>query len=167
MVAALTGHRPHKFNNDYDLVSPLILRIKELLIRVIRRQGVHMGITGMALGMDQLWAYACIECHVPFIAAIPCSDQPNMWPKKSQGKYYRLLDQAAEVVNVSGKVKYQPEYMQERNIWMVDKVKLEQGKMICVWDGTKGGTANCTAYAIRTLGKQNIIRINPATVQVP
>lgn len=28
MKIAITGHRPNKLNNDYDLTSPLIRRIK-------------------------------------------------------------------------------------------------------------------------------------------
>ena len=45
--------------------------------------------------------------------------------------------------------------MQKRNEYMVDLAD----RVIAVWDGSKGGTANCVKYAEK-VGKE-IIRIEP------
>ena len=37
MIVAGTGHRPNKLNNDYDLTSPLVLWIKEELIKTYQQ----------------------------------------------------------------------------------------------------------------------------------
>lgn len=152
VVIAITGHRPDKLDNDYSLKSKLIKRIKYDLNDIIGEYEPDKMISGMALGIDTLWAQMAVELKIPLIAAIPFTNQPDKWPKSSQTIYYRLLDQAAEVVNVSKKVNFQPEFMQLRNQWMVDNCTL----LIGVFDGTPGGTANCVTYA-RSIKRKRII----------
>jgi uncharacterized phage-like protein YoqJ len=38
---------------------------------------------------------------------------------------------------------YHPDKLQKRNIWMVDR----STAVLALWDGSKGGTANCVKYA--------------------
>ncbi len=163
MKIAITGHRPNKLGHDYDLTSPLLHKIKcEILLKLgetVRNDKTHFKncqfITGMALGIDTLFAKIAIELGIPFTAAIPFNGQHLKWPFKSRETYLYLLSKAAEVVNVSGDDKYKPEYMHKRNIWMVN----ECDKLISVWDGsTSGGTFKCTEYA---RDKKPIIHINP------
>lgn len=162
MKIAITGHRPNKLGNDYSLTSPLIIRIKEHLESIIDKYAKHRLtlISGMALGIDTLWAQLAVENNIPFIAAIPDLAQADRWPPKSQTVYYRLLEKAQEVVNVSKSTIYKIEHLQQRNIWMVDNCNL----LIAVWDGTPGGTANCINYAHSV--KRFIIRINPKSLIV-
>lgn len=173
MRIAITGHRPHKLGNDYDLTSPLIKKIKSEIVSILIRQGIltdsklmyhkkseDMLITGMALGIDMLFAEIAVEYGIPFTAAIPFANQPDKWPPKTQTRYYRLLDKASEVVNVSKKVNYRPEYMQLRNIWMVDSCDL----LIAVWDGSDGGTHNCVRYAVEK--QREYIQINPQLIKL-
>lgn len=179
MRIAITGHRPHKLNNDYDLVSPLIQKIECQIeiylmnmnilkidtdpdtIKRIRynRDTDTTLITGMALGIDTLFAQIAVKYGIPFIAAIPFTNQANKWPKHSQTTYYKLLGKAKEIVNVSKQTNYKPEYMQLRNIWMVDNCNL----LIGVWDGTSGGTANCLNYA-KSIGRETKL-INPQAIR--
>ena len=165
MKIAITGHRPNKLGNDYDLVSPLILSIKKYIVNYIKGGVLHnelMGvtltptlITGMALGIDTLFAEIAIENNMPFIAAIPCKNQWSMWPNKSVERYNRILSNPlCTIVNVSDKP-YDSVCMQNRNVYMVNNCDI----LIAVWDGTSGGTANCVKYA-KSINK-DIIYINP------
>jgi uncharacterized phage-like protein YoqJ len=165
MKIAITGHRPNKLGNDYDLTSPLILQIKQAISKILgelhlKYSGDITLITGMALGIDTLFAKMAIENDTPFIAAIPCYGQAAVWPKRSQDIWRDLLNKASEIINVSGQIGYKSEYMQQRNIWMVDNCDL----LIAVWDGTPGGTANCVKYAISK--NKPWIHINPKTMEV-
>lgn len=161
MNIAITGHRPNKLGNDYALTSPLILRIKEEIIKIIDHRILQFKdiklITGMALGIDTLFAKIAIELKIPFIAAIPCIGQESKWPQKSKDIYNQLLSQAYEIVRVTTD-EYTPTCMQKRNQWMVDNCNL----LIAVWDGTSGGTGNCVKYTQSI--KKDIIIIDPKTL---
>lgn len=108
MKIAITGHRPNKLGNDYDLTSPLIQRIKYRIITTLGNL-VAMDasnptptlITGMALGIDTLFAKIAIELNIPFIAAIPCKNQPAKWPKKSQDTWNEIMWKASELKLIS------------------------------------------------------------------
>jgi uncharacterized phage-like protein YoqJ len=154
MILALTGHRPNKLGGEYNHVGPVSSKIITVLMAVILDNKPEYIITGMALGADTLWAYAAIATETPFIAAIPFKGQENAWPHRSQVGYYELLGRAKEIVVVC-QGGYAPWKMQKRNEYMVDHCD----RLVAVWDGSSGGTANCVAYA-KTIGKP-IDRINP------
>ena len=140
MTVAVTGHRPNKLNNEYN-GGPLSDSILETMLVLIKEHGITHGISGMAIGVDQLWAMACTEAGIPFTAAVPCKGQEKVWPVKGQQIYQTLLARAEKVVYISEK--YSPECMQKRNVWMVDNSEA----IISVWDGSSGGTKNCIRYA--------------------
>ncbi len=166
MKIAITGHRPNKLDNDYDLKSPLIGRIKEQIIKIITSEYTHSGdaqhnsltlITGMALGIDTLFALIAIELDIPFIAAIPCINQSALWSDKSKTIWkYLTGHNLCTVEYPNGHIFYTgPQLMQLRNQWMVDNCDI----LIAVWDNSPGGTANCIRYA--KLHNKHIIFINP------
>jgi uncharacterized phage-like protein YoqJ len=157
MIVAVSGHRPDKLPNKetgYKLPNPTYNYICRELDRVLTELKPEKAISGMALGTDQYFAFVCIKLGLPFIAAVPFLNQECKWPKKSQETYRKLLDKAAEVVIVS-EGGYSPEKMQTRNIWMTDRCN----KLIAIWDGSKGGTGNCVAYA-QSINRE-IIYIDP------
>lgn len=180
MKIAITGHRPNKLGNDYDLTGPLIGTIRKKIYEVLRdcitsgypdidnmRKQLTL-ITGMALGIDTLFAQLAIELDIPFIAAIPFAGQYRKWQESSVRIYHDILikAQSIQVVDINKNVNYSeycklPETafsnkkMQDRNIWMVDNCNL----LIAVWDGSSGGTKNCVDYAMTT--DKTVIRINP------
>ena len=163
MKIAITGHRPSKLGNDYDLTSPLIGRIKERILEELALnvpEGEDMiFITGMALGIDTLFAKIAVELGIPFIAAIPNTLQARLWPKKSVEVWRELLNKAAQVVDVSGGASsYHIHHLQKRNEWMVNTCDI----LIAVWDESHGGTANCVEYAKSK--EKKIIYINPKTI---
>jgi uncharacterized phage-like protein YoqJ len=159
MKIAVTGHRPNKLGNEYNLQGIYSDYIRKELSIVLEQfkiasSGNITGITGMALGVDQIFAQVCISLKIPFIAAVPCFDQDSMWPARSIALYHSLLSQAKEKVYVTEGY-YNKDCMQKRNEWMVDHCDV----LIAVWDGTHGGTKNCFDYAVRT--NKIISRINP------
>ncbi len=155
MKIAITGHRPIKLDNDYDLKSPLIENIKKEIVRVIEKQKPNTLITGMALGIDTLFALIAIEYNIPFIAAIPCLSHDSKWLPKSQQLYHQILDNKLCTIKLVNNLPYNHIVMQLRNQWMVDNCDM----LIAVWDKSSGGTANCVKYAV--LKNKQIHFINP------
>lgn len=152
MKIACTGHRPNKLGNDYLYTSVLSQRIMHDMMHIINLQAIDLErtykdiaiISGMALGVDTMWAMVAKELGLKLIAAIPFENQYKIWPQSSKDVYFKLLEYAAEIVNVSGQKDYKAAYMQQRNIWMVDNCDL----LVAVYNGDKsGGTYNCIEYA--------------------
>ena len=155
-VVAITGHRPNKLGNDYDLTSPLLLSIKDEIREIVLTNNTKFMMSGMALGIDTLFAELALELKIPLIAAIPCTSQPNKWPRKSQERYFNIVSKAYNVINVSGNHDYKASYMDLRNRYMVDHCTF----LIAVWNEDKsGGTYNCVQYAESV--KRDIKYINP------
>jgi uncharacterized phage-like protein YoqJ len=146
LVVALTGHRPHKLNNEYDRSGPVSSYIKDEIYKFLRMFEPETVISGMALGCDTMIAEIALqEDYVKkLIAAIPFVGQESRWPPNSQDQYRAILaDPKVEKVIVC-EGGYSASKMQIRNKWMVDNCD----SLIAVWDGSPGGTANCVQYAI-------------------
>lgn len=159
MKIAISGHRPNKLGNDYELKSELMYDISAAIEDIIHTYNPTKLITGMALGIDTLFARIAIANEIPFIAAIPFVGQEKMWPQKSRTEYFRLINHPLCEKVLLSTDSYSPKAMQDRNKWMVDHADM----LIAVWDGTLGGTNNCVQYAI---SKKPIIRINPAILPI-
>lgn len=143
MILAATGHRPDKLGG-YDEQNPLRVWVRAQIRAALEDLKPEKGISGMALGVDQDFAEACVALGIPFIAAVPFQGQESRWPQASQERYKKLLAKAAEVVYV-GPPGYAAWKMQARNQWMVHHCDL----LLAVFDGTPGGTANTVCYAQR------------------
>lgn len=159
---AVTGHRPNKMYG-YDLSDERWGLLKEKFKRILVEQNCDEAITGMALGVDTVFALAVLELKdegydIKLHCAIPCRNHSCKWPKESVDMYNSILARADKVVLVSDE-EYKPYLMQKRNEYMVD----ETDKLVAVWDGTAGGTGNCVNYA-RKVGKE-IIRIFPNEIR--
>lgn len=154
MKIAITGHRPHRLNKEYDGTGPMSLWIKKKINDILDIYGPTMLISGMALGVDMLFAEIAIERKLPLIAAIPCKGQEKIWPKKSQDRYNKILSyDGCSKVYVSES--YSAYAMQKRNEYMIDNCAI----LLAVWDGTTGGTCNAVQYAKKV--NKETIRINP------
>lgn len=139
MIFAATGHRPNKLGGYGNEAYQQLKYLAQCCFVGERPTKV---ISGMALGWDQAWADAALGEGIPLIAAIPFVGQENIWPEESKKRYRALLDKAekVEVVCSGG---YAAWKMQERNEWMVDNCD----RLVALWDGSSGGTANCVKYA--------------------
>jgi uncharacterized phage-like protein YoqJ len=160
LVVAVTGHRPDKLggykvpNEMYDLVVAGVVTAFEAY------KPAYV-LTGMALGVDQWSAEICLNMNIPFVAAVPFDDQDKIWPPHSKAKYQWLLSKAYQVTKVSQGA-YSPQKMQARNQWMVNSSHL----VIAVWNGTKGGTANCVEYAVGVGKKIHYVPLPPSGMSV-
>jgi uncharacterized phage-like protein YoqJ/5-methylcytosine-specific restriction endonuclease McrA len=154
MVIAVTGHRPDKLGSEYDMKGPISKYIYDELCKIVTDLKPTKVISGMALGVDMLWANVAINKNIPFVAAIPFLGQEKKWPEPSQRIYNKMLSHATEVVTVCPG-DYAAFKMQKRNEWMVDNCDM----LVAVWDGSQGGTSNCVNYA--TSKGKVIKRINP------
>ncbi len=168
----ITGHRPARLFKrakiNYDIHSDVYNSIREKIIAAVMQiiaatseTEIH-AYTGMALGVDQIFAEICFNLKkeltakgiiLKVIAAIPCKGQDQKWPEESRTLYKKLLSQCDDSIVLVEK--YTPACMQERNIYMVD----HSDAVIAVYDGGHGGTGNCVKYAQKS-GKEVII-VNP------
>ena len=138
-IVAATGHRPSKLGGYGVQARAGLVRLAMEGLCSIRTDET---IVGMALGWDTAVAIACHTLNIPYIAAIPFLGQERMWPKESQELYNFLLEHAKDVVYVS-QAGYEPWKMQARNEFMVNTCS----HVMALWDGSRGGTGNCIAYA--------------------
>lgn len=146
MIISVTGHRPNKLFG-YDMKNPNYTAMKNYFKEILVNKKCTKAVTGMALGVDQVYAEAVTELKkdgykIELIAAIPCQNHPSKWPKQSQEYYADLLKQADKITLVSD-CPYAPYLMQIRNEYMVNI----SNEVIAIWDGTSGGTGNCVKYA--------------------
>jgi uncharacterized phage-like protein YoqJ len=160
VILGVTGHRPDKIGGYDDDANPLRSWVRGQIRRHLQTFRPLYGISGMALGTDQDFAAACVELGIPFIAAVPFKGQELAWRSHptSRKRYRELIAKAYEVVIVS-EGGYENFKMQVRNEWVVDHCNA----MLCVFDGSPGGTANTVNYADRV--RRDKIRINPRDFQ--
>lgn len=162
MKICVTGHRPDKLYG-YDIHNKEWTRLKDMFKELLTEYGCTEAITGMALGVDTVFALAVLELKeegqdIKLHCAIPCKNHPCRWPETSKKQYQEILDKA-DIVKLVSNEDYKPYLMQKRNAYMVDLAD----KVIAVWDGTPGGTANCVKYAQKR-GKE-IMMIVPQKIQ--
>jgi uncharacterized phage-like protein YoqJ len=158
----VTGHRPNKLPGGYNLESPHNVALRNLFINILAKVQPTSCITGMALGVDQIFALAVIEHKKTYpdcklIAAIPCPEQACKWPLPSQKLYLEILAKCDYSKYISEK--YDNSCMKVRNNWMVKQCT----SAIAVYDGSPGGTM----HAVNALmsAKKPVLVINPTTGQ--
>lgn len=164
---ALTGHRPPKLGG-YNPNTPLNQAIYHILadfVDIALTQYDHViGISGMALGADTMWAQALVDAQdagksVELHAYIPCSNQSSRWPLTSQRRNADLCARASKQRQFA--TEYTPQCMQERNEGMIDDCDL----LIAIYDGTHGGTHNAVEYAKQQYPALPIMYINPNRIR--
>lgn len=141
LIIAATGHRPNKLGG-YG--ADAATKLRAIARAHLQEKAPDSVIIGMALGWDQAVGWAAIELGIYAHAAIPFAGQEKAWPIESQAAYWALLERCASrtVVFPGGYCAYA---MQLRNEWMVDRCN----RLMAMWDGSPGGTANCVKYAIK------------------
>lgn len=157
ITVAFTGHRPDKLGGygtgEAERLESSIKSIIRAALYFCRPTRV---ISGMALGVDQWAAEVALELGIPVTAAIPFPEQDARWPAASRAAYADLLKRVTETVIM------EPHYVesafQSRNAWMVHNCNF----LIGVWDGSKGGTANCVRYAQHLL--RATLYLNPLSL---
>lgn len=166
---AITGPRPHVYkfasrlpgtNFDNLFTSSWSLsfmaHMTELILAKAHQYGKVRCITGMAPGVDQLFAMAAInakeKCEgITICAAIPCLNHFSRWPKKAQDIYNRILAECDEI-HLVHQGPYNNTCIKKRNEYMVDMAN----ELIAIYDGKASGTTNCIRYARETHCRINI-----------
>lgn len=143
VIYAATGHRPNKLGNEYQMVGPYSDFIRKEIKAILLHDKPNVIISGMALGVDMIFAQCGIDLGIPVIAAIPFKGQESKWPFKSIRVYQNILANKLVCQKIVSEGDYSAAKMQTRNEWMVDNCDV----LVAVWDGTPGGTGNCVKYA--------------------
>jgi len=163
MILAVTGHRPNKLFG-YELSHPKYRILYNILFAQLEDNIPELCVSGMALGVDTLFAIASINYKKKYPdrsakleCAIPCLNHSCKWNDKDKQIYNNILGKA-DIVTLVTNEEYQPWLMQKRNEYMVDKCDI----LLAVWDGSAVGTNNCVKYA-RKLDKEIII-IDPRKI---
>lgn len=167
---AITGHRPSGFEFNSKLPGTtyknvftsewskkFIEKMTEYILVKTAKYGKVRCITGMALGVDQLFAKAAMNAKaksadVIIHAAIPCYYQDSKWSFEAKEAYNKIL-QACDEKYIVHRGSYNSSCMQKRNMYMVDMCD----ELIAIWDGSSGGTGNCVKYAGEVGRKINIM----------
>lgn len=158
MKICVTGHRPDKLYG-YDLSNIKWKKLKDLFKEILKDKNCNEAITGMALGVDTVFALAVLELKkegidIKLHCAIPCRNQSKKWTSKDKKMYDYILSKA-DIVNIVSNEEYKPYLMQKRNSYMVNLSDF----IIAVWSGdTNSGTYNCIRYANKQ--KKPILIIN-------
>lgn len=155
MKVMVTGHRPPKIGG-YQTPNATEQWVRQVLRKSLvtlgEKHGPLHGITGMALGVDLIYAEECRRLGVPYTAAVPFEGQESRWPEESQNLYHTILKEAKDVVIVDQIPSYHSDHFAGklilRNKWMIDHSKY----VLAVWDGSKGGTE----HAVRSSQKKGL-----------
>jgi uncharacterized phage-like protein YoqJ len=139
MIIAGTGHGPNKLGGYGADIAHRMVKIAGEYIEELDPDVI---ISGMAIGWDQAIVAAAMQQSREWWAYVPFVGQEKAWPDKAQKLYQRLLE-SAHLVKICSPGTYLPEKMQLRNETMVDAAD----KMLALWNGASGGTANCLRYA--------------------
>jgi uncharacterized phage-like protein YoqJ len=146
----VTGHRPQKLGG-YKTPNPTERWVRAHLHAVLARMKARhpdlVAVSGMAVGVDQIFVEEAIRLGIPFIAAVPFEGQESRWPAARQRYYRDLLAQAHQVILVSEVDGYEADTIRGqlliRNVWMVNHSDVT----IAVWDGSPGGTGHAVKAA--------------------
>jgi uncharacterized phage-like protein YoqJ len=118
----------------------------------------------MAQGVDTLAAQLILQMQsngapVRLAAALPCPNQDARWPAPQRAAYRQLLAKIPSELQFTICDSYTPYCMNGRNLWMVE----HSSRLIAVFDGSAGGTANTVRHAQDA--RIDIIRIHPKTAE--
>lgn len=153
MIIAVTGHRPDKLQNEYNLKGPVSNWIRTELEKKVNQYRPDTMISRMALGVDTIWALLAIDLGIHLLAVLPFIGQEKKWPVESQNLYHKILAHKNTIVKVVCEPGYSPWKMQKGNEWMTN----ECDTLLGVWDGSDGGTKNCLDYAYSISKQVDII----------
>jgi hypothetical protein len=149
MTLGITGHQ--------ELDDPTW--VKSEIIRILRLQAQPIiGVTCLAVGADQLFAQAVLECNGAVHVIVPCEKYAEAFDTSSRRGYEQLLLRA-----VSTEVLSHTPCSEETYFVAGKKVVDLSEMMIAVWNGQAaaglGGTADIVEYA-RVRGKR-YAHVNP------
>lgn len=131
MIICVTGHRPDKLYG-YDLTDPRWQDLKNIFKEKLIEMKCTNAISGMALGVDTIFALAVLELKkeghpIQLHCALPCPEQCKKWNHVDIVRYREILMEAKTVKVVADH--YEADVMQKRNEYMVDHSDI----VLAVW----------------------------------
>lgn len=145
-----SGHRSEKLPQSKKQLEKLKERLWEEIDEAIA-DGVNTFYFGACYGFDLLCADTVLKRkkvikpndpkEIRLIAVIPFEEQAKKWDETNRDMYYDILQKCDEALMLN--TYYCPGCYNQRNRYMVD----QSSKMICYYDGGKGGTAYTVKYA--------------------
>ncbi len=145
MIIAGTGHRPNKLGG-YDQQNFHNL-VKFAGVRLVQQEP-DLVVSGTALGWDMALLVAARKLDYRVQAAVPFEGFDKNWHYGTRQFWNAWVESCSEVVvlkDLGQDFQYYDvvKALDERNRYMVDM----SDSMMALWNGTKGGTANCIRYA--------------------
>jgi uncharacterized phage-like protein YoqJ len=144
----VTGHRPKRLYG-YDLTDPRWMKLYEKFQEILTKKNCDWAVSGMALGVDTIFALAVIDLrdnkgvNIKLHCAVPCHNQSEPWFNEEDiSRYNQIIEQSDRVTYVTNS-DYVDGCLEERNKFMVDI----SDEVLAVWTGEAGGTAHCIEYA--------------------
>lgn len=168
-TCCFTGHRPAHLPWKYDEGTELCLYCKAMLAVEIERaylEGYRRFLSGMAMGMDLIFAEAVLACQsvhpeVSLDAVIPCKDQTKGWHPDQIERYQKILDYIGPNHQILIQQRRTRSCMIRRDQYMVNQSQ----RIIAVYDGySAGGTKYTLGYALKK--KLEAVIIDPYTMEV-
>ncbi len=139
MILAATGHRPGRPGLAYG--EETRLRLTSFAQACLMQEAPEAVVSGLALGWDTAVALAALDLGLPLLVVIPFPNQASRWQNEDIIRWRGIKQRASRVITVGQA--FSLDIMQQRNEHMVDLAT----RMLALWDGKSGGTANCLAYA--------------------
>lgn len=101
MIICVTGHRPDKLYG-YDLTDPRWQDLKNIFKEKLIEMKCTNAISGMALGVDTIFALAVLELKkeghpIQLHCALPCPEQCKKWNHVDIVRYREILMEAKTV----------------------------------------------------------------------
>ena len=164
-TCCFSGHRPDKLPSGYREEAAALMPLRRALAQAVD-EAIGAGCTaflcGMAQGADRLAAEDILRriqrgAPLRLVAALPCPQQDARWPRPQREQDRRLLAQIPPEDRFVACDSYTPYCMNGRNLWMTEHAS----RLIAVFDGSTGGTANTVRYAEEH--GLTVVRIHPQT----
>jgi uncharacterized phage-like protein YoqJ len=162
---AVTGHRPADLFG-WDRGAEGWQWLRGVLSGLLRELGAAEAISGLALGVDQLFALAARDAGVPVAAYVPFEGQDRKWLAPDRRAYAEMRAQASRTVvcraltpGPDGEFAFRDvvEALHARNGRMVEDCDV----IIAVWTGkTSGGTYDAVQKAMRA--GRVLVHVDPA-----
>ncbi len=138
MIFGVTGHR------GVEQRAGELDRFARLSVAKMVSRGASRVISGLALGWDTAVAKACCDLDIPYVAAVPNRRQSDLWGRRQQLEWVRLIDNADEVWFANEGVIPSNADFHTRNHFIVDR----SVELWSMYDGRiHGGTRACLLYA--------------------
>lgn len=133
MKIAVTGHKPQRLKGQEKKISQWI---HDEVRKLSLKEPITAAYTGMAWGVDQLFAIQCLLLNIPIYCVFPYYRE-NFTYRETYA-----LDKAFNYIFLQDK--YSKDSYYKRDCWMVDNCDV----LIAVWDGIpQGETYQTIEYA--------------------